>query len=144
MTNAYSNDAVVEAIAAGLLDHSLPKARWTHAAHFAATLWLLRHQPGFDGPRDMPGIIRSYNAAVGGENSDTAGYHHTITLASLRLAQAALAAAPHQPLHVILDTILAGPAGQSAWLLTYWSRTSLFSVAARRGWVAPDLAPLPF
>jgi hypothetical protein len=32
--------------------------------------------------------------------------------------------------------------GDKAWPLTFWSRERLFSVAARRGWVEPDLAPL--
>jgi hypothetical protein len=34
--------------------------------------------------------------------------------------------------------------GRSDWLLARWRRETLFSVAARRDWVAPDLAPLPF
>jgi hypothetical protein len=29
-------------------------------------------------------------------------------------------------------------------LLAHWTRDRLFGVAARRGWVPPDLAPLPF
>jgi hypothetical protein len=92
----------------------------------------------------MPGLIRAYNIASGGENTDSAGYHQTITLASLRAATAALAAAPGRPLHLILDDLLAGPQGDRDWLLAYWSRDRLFSVEARRQWVAPDLAPLPW
>lgn len=137
-------DARIAAIAAGLLDRSLPKAEWTHAAHFAATLWLLRRQPGFDGSRDMPGIIRSYNEATGTANTATSGYHHSITLASLRGAEAALAAAPDAPLCEVLATIMAGPMGKSDWLLTHWSRETLFTPAARHGWCPPDLAQLPF
>jgi len=38
--------------------------------------------------------------------------------------------------------LLATPFGDKAWPLTFWSRERLFSVEARRGWVAPDLAPL--
>ena len=38
----FSSDAEVEHIGRGLLDRSLPKIEWTHAAHFAAALWLLR------------------------------------------------------------------------------------------------------
>jgi len=53
------------------------------------------------------------------------------------------AAAPGAPLHLILDGLLAGPHGKTDWLLAYWSRDRLFSVAARRGWMPPDLAPLP-
>jgi hypothetical protein len=44
----------------------------------------------------------------------------------------------------VLAALLAGPAGRSDWLLAYWTQPLLFSVAARRRWVAPDRAPLPF
>jgi hypothetical protein len=144
MVLAYPDDTAIAAIAAGLLDRSLPRVKWTHAAHFAAALWLVRYHPGFDGARDMPAIIRGYNDAVGTPNTDSSGYHHTITLASLAVVNAALAAGGDAPLHVILDTLLAGPFGRSDGLLAYWSHDRLFGVAARRGWCDPDLAPLPF
>lgn len=144
MNDLPDNDAAIAAIAAGVLDRSLPKAAWTHAAHFAATLWFLRHRPGFDGPRDLPQIIRTYNLATGTANTDMSGYHHSITLASLRAAAAALAAEPDAPLHRILWTIMSGPMGRSDWLFRYWSADLLFSPAARRDWFPPDLEPLPF
>jgi hypothetical protein len=43
-----------------------------------------------------------------------------------------------------LNELLAGEYGRSDWLLSYWSKPLLFSVAARRAWVEPDLKPLPF
>lgn len=138
------SDTQIARIATGVLDHSLPKAEWTHQAHFAAALWLLRHQKGFDPARDMPGIIRAYNDATNTPNTDTDGYHHSITLASMAAAAAALDAMPGAPLSDVLASLMAGPLGQSGWLLAYWRRETLFSVAARRGWVAPDLAPLAF
>jgi hypothetical protein len=57
----------------------------------------------------------------------------------LGVARAVLARTPAGPLHEILDRLLASPLGDSKWLLTYWSRERLFSVEARRGWLAPDL-----
>jgi hypothetical protein len=144
MSDRPSSDAAIAAIARGVLECSLPKIEWTHAAHFAAAIWLLRHAPDFDPARDMPGIIRAYNESTGTANTDTSGYHHSITLASLRGAAAALAAAPDAALHEVLATIMAGPMGRSDWLLNHWSAELLFSVEARHEWRAPDLAPLPF
>ena len=126
------------------LDRSLPKAEWTHAAHFAVTLFLLRHHPWRDLEQEMPDLIRAYNEATGTANTDTSGYHQTITLASLRAARAQLQAGGATPLHEILDALLASPLGDSKWLLEHWSRARLFSVEARRGWLAPDLKPLPW
>lgn len=136
------SNADIARIAQGVLDHSLPKRDWTHQAHFAAALWLIRHQPGFDDTRDMPGIIRAYNEATNTPNTDSDGYHHSITQASMAVARAALAAAPEAPLSEVLATLMAGPCGRSGWLLAHWQRETLFSVEARRGWVPPDIQPL--
>lgn len=137
------SDEDIEAIGVGVAARSLPKARWTHAAHFAAALWLLT-RPGGDAFAEMPGLIRAYNAATGVANTDTEGYHETITQASLRAAQAVLAAHPGRPLSAVLAELLASPMARSDWLLAYWSRDRLFSVEARRAWLEPDLQPLPF
>ncbi|WP_182957290.1 hypothetical protein [Gluconacetobacter tumulisoli] len=140
----FASDDAIAAIGRGLLDRTLPKAAWTHAAHFAATLWLLRTRPDMDLPREMPDLIRVYNLAVGGTNTDTSGYHETITQASIRAARAILAEDPSRPLFATCNTLMASPFGRSDWLLTYWTRPVLFSVAARRGWCAPDIRDLPF
>lgn len=142
MTHSLS-DAEIEHIGRGLLDRSLPKVEWTHAAHFAAALWLLR-QPGVDADRDMPGMIRAYNEATGVPNTDTGGYHETITLGSLRAARTWLANRPGVALHEALRQLLASEYGRPEWLLAYWSKPVLFSAAARRAWVEPDLQQLPF
>lgn len=142
---AFPDDATIARLAEGFLARTLPKAAWTHAAHFATALWLMRERPDIVPERDMPDLIRAYNEAVGGVNSDTEGYHETITVASLRAARAHLAACPGEaPLHEVLAALLASPLGRSDWLFDYWTKARLFSVEARRAWVPPDLAPLPF
>jgi hypothetical protein len=143
MSHHFSSEADIERIGRGLIDRSLPKVEWTHAAHFAAAFWLLR-RPDMDAVRDMPGFIRAYNEATDTPNTDTGGYHETITVASLRAASAWLAARPHASLHCALEELLSSPFGRSEWLLVHWTRPVLFSVAARRTWVEPDVKPLPF
>ncbi len=56
----------------------------------------MRYRPEWDLAREMPGIIRAYNESVGGVNSDNAGYHETITQASLRAARGVFLAFPQQ------------------------------------------------
>ncbi|MFH1516908.1 MAG: hypothetical protein ABIH17_03405 [Pseudomonadota bacterium] len=140
----YTSDTEIERITRGLADRTLPVAEWTHAAHFAAALWLVA--AGYEAAqRDMPGMIRAYNESVGGVNSDTEGYHETITQASLRAARFRLdSSVPGTPMHHVHRDLMAGECGQSGWLLAYWSKPVLFSAEARRGWVEPDLQPLPF
>ena len=139
----FSSDAEIERIALGVIDRTLPKPEWTHAAHFAAALWVLR-RPGMNAEAAMPGLIRAYNLATGVENTDSSGYHETITLASLRAARDWLDKRPEKPLHEVLNELLASRYGRSDWLLEYWSKPVLFSAMARRAWIDPDLKPLPF
>lgn len=141
----FASEADIHRIGLGLLDLSLPKAEWTHAAHFAAALWLMRYRPGLDLPRAMPGLIRTYNEATGVANTAAGGYHETITQASLRAARATFdRTPPTTPVFEIANVLMASPLGRSAWLLAYWSEPRLFSPEARRAWCEPDLQPLPF
>lgn len=140
----FVSDEEVAFLGEGLLDRTLPKTLWTHSAHFAATVWLLRCRPEIDLMNEMPGFIRAYNEAKGGANTDTSGYHETITQASIRAARAFLAEGGSDPLFSICNALLRSRLGDPDWLLDYWTRSRLFSVEARRQWVEPDLRPLPF
>ncbi len=137
------DDSVIEHIATRLIDCTLPATEWTHVAHFAAALWLLRNRPGF-GAAAMAPLIQRYNITIGNQNTDTQGYHETITRASLAGAAAALRAQPNAALPTVLDRLLTGPLGKPDWLLVHWSHEVLFSPEARRHWCPPDRAPLPF
>ena len=138
-----SDDEVLE-IGHGLIDRTLPKSAWTHAAHFAAAIWLLTHYGESFVLRALPGFIRAYNQATGVANTETNGYHETITQASIRAAGAFLAVSPRRPLFATCNALMASPLGKSEWLLAYWSRPRLFSVEARRSWLDPDLQLFPF
>ena len=139
----FNSDAEIDLIARGFIDRLLPKSAWTHAAHFATALWLLKHR-GSRAIGDMSQLIKSYNEATGVANTDASGYHETITIASLRAANTWLVNRPEAALHVVLDELLASPLGRSDWLFRYWTAPVLFSATARKMWVEPDLEPLPF
>ena len=136
-------DTDIERIARGVIDRTLPKAEWTHAAHFAAALWMIT-QHGPDAERLMPGLIRAYNEATNTPNTDTGGYHETITLASLRAARFMLASHPGTALSDVLAALMTREFGKSGWLLAYWRKETLFSLEARRSWVQPDVQGLGF
>lgn len=137
-------DAEMGDLADAFIACTLPKARWTHGAHFATALWLILRRPDIVPERDMPGLIRRYNESVGGVNSDMSGYHETITQASLRMARHVLAAQPGEVAPSgAFAALMASPLGDKDWLFTYWSRERLMSPPARRIWVEPDLQSLP-
>jgi hypothetical protein len=136
----FKSEAEIIAIGHGLVDRTLPKINWTHAAHFAAALWLIET----GGASTVPAVIRAYNESVGVANTDKSGYHETITQASMRAARAFRIARMHLPLFRVCNDLMVSYLGCSDWLLIYWSREVLFSIEARKGWVEPDIRPLPF
>lgn len=139
----FSSDQDITHIGSGMLERTLPKPEWTHEAHWAAAVWLIRARPDIAPERDMPDLIRRYNLASGGENTDTAGYHETITQASLIAVRKVLATLPAETgLCDATNAVLDAGFDDRDWLLKHWRRETLFSVEARRRWVAPDLAPL--
>ena len=140
----FATDAEIERIGEGLLARTLPRADWTHEAHLAATTYLLLWRPDIDLDAELPDIIRRYNESVGGVNSDTEGYHETITRVFLHGVRLFLAEADLvEPLHELVNALLLSPMGRRDWPLRFYSRERLFSVDARRNLVEPDLAALP-
>ena len=140
----FTSDAEIERIGEGLIARTLPRADWTHEAHLAATTYLLTRRPDVDIDAALPGIIRAYNDSVGGVNSDTEGYHETITRLFLHGVRLFLAEADlGEPLHELVNELLRSPMGRRDWPLRFYSGERLFSVEARRKFVTPDLAALP-
>jgi hypothetical protein len=140
----FTSDAEIEHLGEGLLACTLRREEWTHEAHLAATTYLLLRRPNVDLDKRLPDIIRRYNESVGGVNSDSEGYHDTITrvfLAGVRLFLAE--ADPGEPLHELVNELLLSPMGRRDWPLRFYSRDLLLSVAARRAFVPPDVAALP-
>lgn len=141
MTDLTTDGAIAD-LATRVLATSLPKKEWTHEAHFALALWCVRHRPELAEPDGMREVIKRLNEAHGTPNTDSEGYHHTITIASLRAARSG-----HDitlSLSEVLARLMDSKFGEFGWIFEYWSSERLFSVEARREWIAPDLRPLPF
>lgn len=130
-------------IARQFIDRTLPEEEWTHEAHLRVGLWhALRYSP-----REALDLLRSriqsYNEAIGGTNTESSGYHETVT----KLYVALLADFIDHQDRSLSDDRLAERAidalGDRKLPLTYYSRDLLESAEARAGWVEPDLKKLP-
>ena len=140
----FTTDAEIERLGEGLLACTLPREDWTHEAHLAATIYLVVRRADIDLDAELPGIIRRFNESVGGVNSDTEGYHETITRSFLDGVRIFLKEADvSEPLHALVNGLLLSPMGRRDWPLRFYSRDRLFSVEARRSHVAPDIAGMP-
>lgn len=140
----FSSAAGVTYVGEGLLQCTLPRVEWTHEAHLAATTYLLLKHPEIDLEKELPGLIRRYNESVGGVNSDSEGYHETITRVFLHGIRLFLSEADlDDPLHEVVNQLLLSPMGRRDWPFRFYSRDHLLSTAARRAFVSPDVAALP-
>lgn len=148
MTTNYSprlfeRDTDVRALGESLLACTLPREAWTHEAHLGACLWLLSERPDIDVDAQIGTIIRRFNESVGGMNDDTQGYHDSITRAYVAGVRLFLSETDETELAARVNAMLRSDVGRRDWPLRFYSRDLLFSVAARRRFVDPDLAPLP-
>ena len=148
MTTEYSprlfeRDSDIRALGEGLLACALPREAWTHEAHLSACLWLLTERPDIDIDAEIATIIRRFNESVGGVNDDTQGYHDSITRAYVAGVRLFLSQTAEAGLAKRVNALLLSDIGRRDWPLRFYSRERLFSVEARRGFVEPDLAPLP-
>ena len=119
----------------------LSKLQWTHQAHLTAGFWYVS-QLGADALQVIRSNIRRHNESVGTANTDTGGYHESITRLYLMAIDRHIRTHQGESFEASLRTLLDSDLGSSTWPLTYYSRERLFSVAARRGWLEPDLHPV--
>ena len=140
----FHADAEIAHLGEGLLACTLERAEWTHEAHLGATTYLLLKRRDVDLDTELPGIIRRFNESVGGVNSDSEGYHETITRVFLHGVRLFLEEADlRKSLHDLVNELLLSAIGKRDWPLRFYSRERLFSVEARRHFVEPDLQALP-
>lgn len=142
----FADDAALEAHVRALLAATLPKARWTHQGHLAATAGLILLHPEMPLDTALPELIRRLNDSHGVPNSDTRGYHATITIFFLAAIRHYLSRHDTtRPAHEQVNALLDGPLGAGKAVMgAYWSDGVLYSAEARRHWVPPDIKPIPY
>ncbi|NNL88723.1 MAG: hypothetical protein HKP25_06600 [Marinicaulis sp.] len=139
----FSSDAEVERLVERFIACELSEKEWTHGAHWAGAFYIIMQRPDIDAERDMPDMIQRFNNSVGGENTDSAGYHETITQGSLVIARLFLEAQnDNPPVYEVCNRLFATKFGKSDWLFEFWTKKVLFSVKARHEWVKPNIKPL--
>lgn len=121
---------------------TLPKEQWTHKAHFIMALWYCIHHPLPQAIQKIRNGIKKYNVSVGGENTDSAGYHETITLLyTSTIAHYVITTGITTLTDEYLADFLAQPFLAPDYPLQFYSKELIMSKEARLGWIAPDLTP---
>jgi len=129
----------IEAFIRDFEARSLSKSRWTHHAHLVVGIWYLTHHSPDAALSIVRQRIRAYNEAVGTANTDSSGYHETLTRLFLRGIAAHISVQSGESLPSSLALLLQSPLAHKDWPLSFYTRERLFSVAARHEWLEPDL-----
>jgi hypothetical protein len=119
---------------------TLPKQRWTHGAHLLTGACYV-HALGQAAAIDrMRMCVKRYNESVGGRNTDTSGYHETITIAWIKLLDALLRESAPIERAVFARLAVERFANDRDILRRYYEFDLVTSVEARRNWIEPTLA----
>jgi hypothetical protein len=140
---ADETEAELSALAAAFESCSLSKAEWSHRAHLLVGMWYAGRLPADAALDAMRTGLRRLNASHGAPTTPAGGYHETITRAYMRLISRFVREDVKEDGWAARSERLLARHGERDHLLHYYSRERLMSPEARRGWVEPDLRPLP-
>ena len=132
LTKLYAVTELDE-LAARFEEAAIPAEAWTHQAHLrvgANLIHRLGRGPALDALRAG---IRRLNAAHGTVESETRGYHETITCCYVHFIAQFLASCPREmAFDRRVEELVQGSLGERNFLLRYYSRELLMSPRARR------------
>ncbi|MEO7651372.1 MAG: hypothetical protein ABIZ80_12980 [Bryobacteraceae bacterium] len=134
---ASSLAGLVAAFEAG----TLPKSEFTHSAHLSVACWYLSRLEEAAAIDRLREGIRHYNECVGTPNTDTGGYHETLTIFWARVVARFLARTPAE---LSVDEKARVVVNEYSNRRDLWKDYYAFqvpkSVHARRRWMEPDRA----
>jgi hypothetical protein len=139
MTALPTTEVEIDNFLAAFESGTLPKERWTHAAHLltgACYVHCLGQALAIDHMRQC---VRRYNEAVGGKNTATSGYHETITVFWIKVLDTLL----HQVRPIARGEFVALAveryASQRDLFRRFYDFDVVGSIEARAVWMPPTL-----
>jgi len=131
-------DFIVEKFEKG----ELPKPQWTHTAHLIVAICYCEKYEKEEAVKILRNNIIGYNEAVGTPNTDSEGYHETLTRFWLLVARKFVERQEGSSLSDLCSKFISSRYADKTYPFKYYSRERLFSRKARHEWVDPDLAKL--
>jgi hypothetical protein len=118
----------------------LPKPKWTHAAHLVVGTWYCTQFDLNTAIDKLRSNIRAHNDRVGTINSDTSGYHETITIFWARTIAAFIKSRPETiSFPELADMVVEAFGHKSGLFREYYSFDIVASAEARKSWIEPDI-----
>ena len=118
------------------------RSGWTHGAHLLTGACYV-HGLGREAALErMRVCVRRYNESVGGKNTETSGYHETITVMWIRLLDGLRREVGAMERAEFAQLAVERFVGEKDVYKRYYDFDVVGSVEARREWVAPNLMAL--
>jgi hypothetical protein len=140
MTMLPESEEEIDAFVAAFEAGTLPKKRWTHGAHLLTGACYVHQLGQAAAIEKMRVCVKRYNQAVGGKNTETSGYHETITIAWIKLLDGLRREAGDLGRAEFARLAVDRFVGDKEIFRRYYDFDLVGSVEARRSWVEPTLA----
>ncbi len=135
-----------EYIIDGFRAKTLPAKEWTHEAHLITGLWHVANFGYDEALTKMRENIKVYNEATGGQNTDSSGYHETITVFWIWLLNEFWKkySTDNQHFEGVCNDFLKSKYCDRNAAFNFYSHEKLLSREARLAFVAPDIQAFNF
>lgn len=135
-------EAEIDAFLAAFEGCTLPKAEWTHSAHLLTGACYVHGMQREAALAKMRECVRRYNESVGGKNTETSGYHETVTVMWIRLLDGLRRESVPMDRAQFVALAVEQFASRRDIFREYYDFDLVGSTEARLRWVAPTLKPL--
>lgn len=122
-------------------ERTLSKTDWTHAAHLTVGLYYCLNYPFALAKNLMRDGILRLNDAHGTPNTETNGYHETLTVFWLLIIEEHIGKAPYASMAQLANRLIAECDAQLPF--RFYSRGTLFSERSRAHFIEPEIQKLP-
>jgi hypothetical protein len=121
---------------------ALPHARWKHREHLTIALWYLSRLDEAEATDRIRDGILFLNTCHGTPNTDTRGYHETLTRFWIGVVVKFLKESDAERSELELaNQLIEAYADRGGLWREYYSFDLLKSVESRRRWIEPDVRP---
>jgi len=127
-------------VVARFRNQTLPKSEWTHEAHLVVALWhLLEYSDVYSALCQLRAGIILHNHSVGIKNTESSGYHETITVFWVNQIKEFISGQPSKDFDILVQKLLQDtPFAQKDYILRFYAKEILKSKEARGLYVAPE------
>jgi hypothetical protein len=135
-------EAEIDAFLAAFEGCTLPKVEWTHSAHLLTGACYVHGMQREAALAKMRECVRRYNESVGGKNTETSGYHETVTVMWIRLLDGLRRESIPMDRAQFVALAVEQFASRRDIFREYYDFDLVGSTEARLRWVAPTLKAL--